>query len=82
MVVSGLSFESTAATDERDLELVGVEGKVESPCKPAGMARLGGRRVDVVTRGEWIVPGTPVRVVEVRGNRVVIARMNKETEEQ
>ena len=75
MVVSGLSFESSAATDERDLELIDVEGVVEAPCKPAGMARLSGRRVDVVTRGEWLQTGDPVRVVEVRGNRVVVARI-------
>lgn len=79
MVVSGLSFESTAATDARDLELVGVEGVVEAPCRPTGTARLAGRRVDVVTRGEWIPAGEPVRVVEVRGNRVVIAPTREET---
>ncbi len=76
MVASGLSFESEAATDPRDLELVGAEGVVEADCRPAGMARLLGRRVDVVTRGEWIEAGKPVKVVEVQGNRVVIVRVS------
>ncbi len=76
MVASGLSFDSEAATDPRDLELVGAEGVVEADCRPAGMARLLGRRVDVVTRGEWIEAGTPVKVVEVRGNRVVVVRVS------
>ncbi len=40
------------------------------------MARLLGRRVDVVTRGEWIEAGKPVKVVEVQGNRVVIVRVS------
>lgn len=75
MVVGGLSFESKAATDERDLSLVGREGVVEAPCRPAGLARIDGRRVDVVTRGEWLQPGERVRVSEVRGNRVVITRI-------
>jgi membrane-bound serine protease (ClpP class) len=74
MVASGLSFESEAATDPRDLELVGVEGALEADCRPAGVARLADRRVDVVTRGEWIEAGERVRVTEVRGNRVVVAR--------
>lgn len=74
MVAGGLSFGAPPATDPRDLELVGAEGKVEAPCRPAGTARLGGRRVDVVTRGEWIGTGESVKVVEVRGNRVVVAR--------
>ena len=38
---------------------------------PASMARLRGRRVDVVTHGGWIEAGEPVKVVEVGGNRVV-----------
>ncbi len=81
MVSAGLSFESEAATDPRDLELVGVEGTAESDCRPAGVARLSGRRVDVVTRGEWIESGQPVVVVAVKGNRVVVsARAAQEVE--
>ena len=75
MVVRGLTFESRAATDERDLRLVGQEGVVESELRPAGFARVGGRRVDVVSRGESIEPGARVRVAEVRGNRVVVVRV-------
>jgi membrane-bound serine protease (ClpP class) len=75
MVVGGLSFESQASLDVRDLGLLGKEGTVEADCRPAGMARLDERRVDVVTRGEWIEAGTRVRVIEVQGNRVVVARV-------
>ena len=78
MVASGLSFESAAATDARDLTLVGAEGEAESDCRPAGVARIGGRRVDVVTRGQWIEAGQPVRVLEVQGNRVVVAPVKRD----
>lgn len=74
MTNPGLSFESRPATDRRDLDLVGAEGVVDSECRPAGYARIGGRRVDVVSRGESIPAGTRVVVSEVRGNRVVVAR--------
>ena len=74
MVVGGLSFESSAATDERDLDLVGRDGVTLSDLRPAGFARIDGRRVDVVSRGEGIENGTPVRVLEVSGNRVVVTR--------
>jgi len=63
-----------ASYDPRDLALAGQEGVVEADCRPAGMARLDGRRVDVVSRGEWIEAGARVRVLEVQGNRVVVAR--------
>ncbi|QDU68404.1 NfeD family protein [Engelhardtia mirabilis] len=72
--LGGLSFQSTAATDARDLDLVGQEGEVLTPLRPAGYARIGGRRVDVVSRGESIGIGEPVRVLEVVGNRVVVVR--------
>ena len=79
MVVGGLSFDATHATDARDLELVGKQGVAEAPLRPAGIARIDGRRVDVVSRGELIENGTPVRVIEVRGNRVVVARADSES---
>jgi membrane-bound ClpP family serine protease len=75
LVVEGFSFEDGTGVDRRDRELLGAEGVVEAPLRPAGMARLAGRRVDVVTRGELLDVGTPVRVIEVRGNRVVVARV-------
>jgi membrane-bound serine protease (ClpP class) len=38
------------------------------------MARIAGRRVDVMTEGEFIPPGVAVRVVAVDGHRVVVKR--------
>jgi len=75
LVVGGFSFEDGAGIDRRDLELEGKEGLVESSLRPAGTARIDGRRVDVVTRGEMLDVGTRVRVIELHGNRVVVARM-------
>jgi membrane-bound serine protease (ClpP class) len=75
MVSRGLSFESVPTTDPRDALPLGTEGEIEAACRPAGMARLAGRRVDVVTRGEWIEAGERVRVAEVEGNRVVVVRV-------
>ena len=77
LVARGLSFGSAPSLDPRDLGLLGQEGTIEADCRPAGMARLGGRRVDVVTRGEWIERGQRVKVVEVQGNRVVVARVGE-----
>ena len=73
LIISGLSFDSAHATDQRDAALLGRTGLVEAALRPAGMARIDGRRVDVVSLGESIPVGTLVQVVEVRGNRVVVA---------
>ena len=52
--------------------LVGKEGVAKSPLRPAGVAMIEGQRVDVVSRGEFVEPGRPVRVVAVDGTRVVV----------
>ena len=73
MTVRGYSFEDGKGTDRRDEGLVGTTGTVESVLRPAGIARIDGRRVDVVSRGEIIEAGTEIVVVETSGNRVVVA---------
>ncbi|MGO8704924.1 MAG: NfeD family protein [Candidatus Brocadiia bacterium] len=53
-------------------DLVGQEGVALTSLRPAGMARFGEKKVDVVSEGEVIDPDSRVRVVEVKGNRVVV----------
>ncbi len=53
-------------------ELVGQEGKTLTQLRPAGLAEIAGRRLDVVADNELIAAGVAVRVVEVEGNRVVV----------
>ena len=73
MVTEGFSFKEGAAIDERDKDLMGKRGVVEAPLRPAGAARIEGRRVDVVTRGERIESGAWVEVIGLSGNRVEVS---------
>lgn len=52
--------------------LQGARGLALTPLRPAGTAEFGGRRVDVVTEGEFVPANTPVTVVAVDGTRVVV----------
>ena len=52
--------------------LVGHTGQSASPLRPAGVALIDGKRVDVVTSGEFIQPDTEVEVIAVEGRRVVV----------
>lgn len=56
----------------RGSDLVGVEGTARSRLRPSGVAEIAGRRVDVLTRGEMIEAGTRIKVLEARGNRIVV----------
>jgi membrane-bound serine protease (ClpP class) len=52
--------------------LAGKSGVASSYLRPAGVALIDGQRVDVLTRGEFIPEGTPVRVTRVEGARIFV----------
>ncbi|MGA2759281.1 MAG: NfeD family protein [Candidatus Cybelea sp.] len=52
--------------------LRGRAGTATSYLRPAGIASIDGRRVDVLTAGEFIAAGTPIRVVRVEGARIFV----------
>ena len=52
--------------------LMGQEGTTHSDLRPSGTAYFGNHKIDVVTRGDYIPHNTPVRIVEVHGNRIVV----------
>jgi membrane-bound serine protease (ClpP class) len=56
----------------RERQLAGRTGRALSPLRPAGIADIGGARVDVVSDGQFIEAGAPIRVTQVDGNRVVV----------
>lgn len=56
--------------------LLGKRGITATPLRPAGCADLEGVRLDVVTRGEFVDKDVPVTVIEVEGNRIVVAPVN------
>lgn len=60
------------ATQEGIDTLQGKTGVASSDLRPSGFCSIDGRRLDVVTSGEMIEKGQNVRVVEVKGNRIVV----------
>jgi len=74
-ITSRASLDDAVATGDdvtAALELLGVAGEAITPLRPAGIARIDGRRFDVVGTGGFIPDGARVRVVEVNGNRIVV----------
>ena len=64
-----------ASAPEDDVLWLGERGIAMSPLHPAGVARLGHERVDVVSDGEFIEAGEPIEVIRVDGNRIVVCRV-------
>jgi membrane-bound serine protease (ClpP class) len=52
----------------------GRTGTAITPLRPSGKALIDARRCDVVTRGEFLEKGTPIRVISAKGARIVVAR--------
>ena len=54
--------------------LVGVTGVAVTDLRPSGIGRLRGERVDVVTRGDYIMAGEAILVIADEGYRRVVRR--------
>lgn len=52
--------------------LAGKSGVAASYLRPSGVALIDGERVDVLTQGEFIHEGTPVRITRVEGARIFV----------
>ena len=73
--------EAFTSTDNSLAEIMGRSGVTRSALRPAGVALIDGRRIDVVASSGFIENGKLIKVVETSGNRVVV-REPPETEKQ
>ncbi len=56
------------------IEYLGKEGVVTSDLRPAGTALIDGKKIDVVSRGEYIEKSTEIVVIEVTGNQILVGK--------
>jgi membrane-bound serine protease (ClpP class) len=64
-------YNSVSATDE----LIGLEGISTTILRPAGIGDFQGRKLDVVTDGEFIPKGTPIKITHVEGFRIIVKKL-------
>ncbi len=54
-------------------ELVaGVEGITVSALRPMGTAEFNGKIVEVKTNGDYLAPGTPIKIVLIQSNDILV----------
>jgi len=73
--------EVSTSVDQRIESLLGKEGITHTPLRPAGTAFIDGKKVDVVTQGQFIDQNKPVRVVDTTGNWVVVRAISPDKTE-
>ena len=73
LVLSDVLDGKASEVSEMDLKFfIGHEGVACCVLRPAGIAEFDGVKLNVVSDGEFIESGVPVRVERVEGNRIVV----------
>ena len=72
------SEEGYLAPSEHTLSILGMTGRTVTVLRPAGMALIDGRRVDVLSHEGYIASGVEVKVIDTSGNRVVVEKIVEE----
>ncbi len=61
-------------TEEKDVDLLGLYGISLTPLRPAGTAKIGDRRYDVISEGEFIPIDTEIEVFKIVGRKIFVRR--------
>ncbi len=68
-----LSRKDGVFSQKKDMEsFLNASGVTLTAFRPAGAVKLNNQRIDAVTQGEYLEKGTPVRVIQVTGNQVIV----------
>ncbi len=66
------SEEGFSSSNNRFEDLISTEGIAITTLRPSGTAKIKGDKIDVVSEGEMIAKNTKIKVVDVKGNRIVV----------
>ncbi len=55
-------------------QLLGLQGRTTTKLRPGGSAMFGSKLLDVVADGEFLEKNTPVKIIAVNSNRIVVSR--------
>ncbi len=64
---------SRADSEETILVRIGDSGMAETFLRPSGKVRVRGETVDAISEGEFIERGSPIKIIALKGNRVIVA---------
>ena len=70
-----LSREEGVSSQPPELDsYINMQGTAVTDLRPAGTAVIDGKRVDVVTRGEYLEKDAAIIVIHVTGNQIVVRK--------
>lgn len=78
-----LSRKEGVSSQSSELEsYVGTQGNAVTDLRPAGIAVINGKRVDVVTRGEYLEKDSAIIVTAVTGNQIIVRKKDEPEREE
>jgi membrane-bound serine protease (ClpP class) len=78
-----LSRKEGVSSQSFELEsYVGTQGNAVTDLRPAGIAVINGKRVDVVTRGEYLEKDSAIIITAVTGNQIIVRKKDKPEREE
>jgi membrane-bound ClpP family serine protease len=73
-----LSRKEGVSSQSSELEsYVGTQGNAVTDLRPAGIGIINGKRVDVVTRGEYLEKDSAIIVTAVTGNQIIVRKKDE-----
>ena len=75
LALKDVALDPNAAASNDLNYFIGKTGVTRTALRPAGMAEFDGVKLNVVSDGEFIGQGVPIRVQKVAGNRIVVAEI-------
>lgn len=73
-----IDYESNDLGEKGMQELIGRKGVCLTPLRPSGNADFGGKRLDVVTSGEFISKGSYIRIESIENLRVLVREISQD----
>ena len=79
LILGGAEFSTEGYTADRTPaelvdELIGKTGRAKSMLRPSGKAIFDDKLYDVVTEGDVVDAGEKIRIIDVKGNRIVVEK--------
>jgi membrane-bound serine protease (ClpP class) len=65
-----------SAQPSRESDWIGREGVAQTVLRPAGVAMIDGKRLDAVAESGMIESGSPIKIVAVHENRLVVKKLS------
>lgn len=72
LALRDVAIDPNAAASNDLNRFIGRDGVTRTALRPSGIAEFDGEKLNVVSDGEFIAQGVPVRVMRVEGNRIVV----------